>query len=481
MKNKILTLNMLLATILAFAQATRIGPNTCIKVETNTTLDIGSGNLVIESDEMGDASLIDLGTVSFSGGGEAIVQRYLTEGNWHLISSPVGNAFAEMFLDDFLQYHLESSNLYTDITSLSYQLRVMQGYCLCSVEVGPTTELFVGTCNTGDLDKAFTQSGEGWNLVGNPYPSVLDWDAVTIPGELSAAIWLFDPTEGDNGDFKYYINGGGGANTTTQYIPSGQGFFVRAVGGAGTLSLDNSDRVHGGQAFYKNTETSEMLVLETTGNNITTQTAIRFNENATAEIDSLFDVYKIISNSTDVPNLYTRCETQNMAINTLPSIINHETVPAWFEAGQNGSYTILATELNTIPEEIPVYLEDVELNYFQDLRAKPEYEFNYSSGEPQHFKVHFKEVTGLESYEDAMNPAVQCYLSNDILHVNFLETEALSNINASISVFSITGQLMLNTRTAQQKNEIPFHWSQSSYIIRVTTNDGVYSTKISNN
>ena len=151
--------------------------------------------------------------------------------------------------------------------------------------------------------------------LATPYPSTLDWDAVTIPVELNGAIWLFDHTIGANGDYRYYINGGGGANTTTQYIPSGQGFFVRATGSAGTLSFDNNDRVQGGQAFFKSDKNNAMLVLKATGNEITTQTAIRFNENTTQKADRLFDVYRIISDSPDVPMLFSKVEKENNVLN----------------------------------------------------------------------------------------------------------------------------------------------------------------------
>ena len=52
---------------LVFAQGTRIEPNTSIKVESGTNLDISGGNLILESDVTGDASLIDLGSVTYNG------------------------------------------------------------------------------------------------------------------------------------------------------------------------------------------------------------------------------------------------------------------------------------------------------------------------------------------------------------------------------------------------------------------------------
>ncbi|OQX80653.1 MAG: hypothetical protein B6D64_02945 [Bacteroidetes bacterium 4484_276] len=463
------------------AQEVRVEPGTSIKVDAGTTLDISDGDLVLESDENGDASLIDIGAVSYQNG-EAKVQRYLTEGQWHLISAPVGSVTSGMFTDDFLQYHTESSNLYTDVSSLNYGLNVMQGYALWTVDAQPTTEVFSGTTNTGSQDFDFTQSAvdKGWNLVGNPYPSAIDWDAVTIPAELNGAIWLFDPTEGNNGNYVYYIKNGG-ANTATQFIPSGQGFFVRATGGAGTLALTNDCRTHSDQAFYKNSGIGEMLLIKATGNGITSQTAIRFIEDATQGNDRLYDVYKIISGSTDVPNVYTKCEDQNMAINTLPSVKDNETVPMYFEAGMDGTYTFNASEMETLAPEVPVYLEDVALGYFQDLRLNPEYSFNYQNGQVRNFRVHFKEATSIDENENPLANAVNCYLSNGILHVDFISAAfENSNPDAQIEVFGITGQKLISRQTHSLSTEIPFTGSSSIYLVNVSFDGNIVSKKIIN-
>ena len=85
--------------------------------------------------------------------------------------------------------------------------------------------------------------------------------------------------------------------------------IVRATA-AGILSFENNDRVHGGQLFYKETQSNKMLVLKATSNNITTQTAIRFIAGVTPQIDRLYDLFKIISGSPDVPVVYTHCEDQ---------------------------------------------------------------------------------------------------------------------------------------------------------------------------
>lgn len=476
-KNQLFLILLLFSAGVIQAQGVRIEPNTNIKIESGTTLKVDNGNLYIDSDASGDASIIDMGTISYVNG-EAKVQRYLSQGSWHLISSPVTNATAAMFENDFLQYHEESSNLYLEISSTSTGLNIGQGYALWTIDDNPSTELFTGTTNTGNKSKSFTQNAAGYNLLGNPYPSAVDWESVTIPGALNGAYWVFDPTIGsEGGDFRYYINGGGGANTTTRYIPMGQGFFVRATSGSGTLTFNNSDRVHNSQSYYKSSsekdDESELILVKATGNNVTMQTAIRFNSNSTNSIDREFDVHKVSSGNIDIPIIYTKCEGQNMAINTLPSYHGNEVVPLYFEAGISGNYSFDALLKNMDPNT-GVYLEDINLNYIQNLKQNPAYSFEYNTGEVKNFNIRFKDVTGIEEFE---NSDIQCYLAHDILYVNIDETYFSK---AQIEIFNLSGQSMLQLETSEKENEIPFNGSQSVYIIQISTSTNVYSKKVLN-
>jgi hypothetical protein len=477
MKNKrmIFLLMFVLSGYLVSAQGMRVAPGTCVKVESGTTLDLTAGNLILESVASADASLIDLGTVAYHAGGQANVQRYLTNGKWHLISSPITNAVANMFDLDYLQFHSEASNTYTDIFTGTDPLVPMKGYTFWSVAVAPTTELFEGVTNTGNQTFAFTKTGAGYNLMGNPYPSSIDWDAVTIPANLNGGFYLWDPL---TTAYKIYLKDAGGANTTSKYVPSGQGFFTYATA-SGTFTLTNAVRTQGSQAFYKGMEEQTMLVLKVSGNDITTQTAIRFNAEATPQIDRLFDMPIFISGYPKVPNLYSFAEGTKMAINTLPSIQGYETIPIAFQAGTAGNYSISAAELQSIPVEVPVYLEDVELNSYQDLRVNPEYTFAYTALGAKAFNVVFKDVTGIEEGDDANKMTVNCYLANDVLHVDFVNSQA--NIgSATIAVYSITGQELLRVQTAQPNNEILFNRSPAVYIVKTTTKECNFSTKLIN-
>ena len=469
MQRKIFTIMTLLlfSAYPGFSQSDviTVSPNTSIKVESGTDLVI-SGNLVLKSDASGDASLIDYGNVTYNSGGMAKVERYLTQGKWHLISSPVSSMTAGLFTGDYLQSHSESTNGWTDIASATYPLAAMQGYALWSVATVPTTVVFSGTTNTGSKSIAFTKGGPGFNLVGNPYPSTLDWDKVTIPSTLGGAIWIFDPTVGSNGDYLYYLKGASSGNTASQYIASGQGFFVQATG-SGNLSFDNTDRVHQSGLLFKNAVVNKMLVLKVTGNSITTQTAIRFNTNATQGVDRLYDVSLMMTNSPEVPVLFTKSGGSKMSINTLPAIKGNKTVPMWFRAGTDGEYSIKVSGMATFSSQTPLFLEDLQTGIVRNLRETPEYTFDYLSGSDYSFLLLFDKTLNIETKQERH---IQIYAYGKVLNVNFPTGKLTNpNFNARIMVFDLAGRKILQESTREMKNRIPLPANNTLYIVKVIT------------
>lgn len=475
----ILLIIVTLCTTMVYSQGMTLLPNTCFYVAPNTTADLGTGNLTVASDETGDASLLDKGSITYSGGGHAVVQRYLTGAAWHLVSSPVGTATAGMFLGDYLQMHHEPSNDWTDITATGYPLAVMQGYALWSVAGLATTEQFEGITNSGDQDFDFTCSGDeyGFNLIGNPYPSQIDWDAVTLPGELGGAFWTFDPSLGDQGDYRYYIPGGGAANTTSRYIPEGQGFFVRAAGSAGTITFGNDVRCHGGQAFQKNDDATPMLILKTSGNNITTQAAIRFSAGAGRDFDRLLDVDLMTTNSTNVGHLYSMAGNHRLVINTLPEFEGNESVPVSFSAGTAGIYRITAAGTGTFGSDVSIMLEDMLTAVQTDLKKDTVYTFYHDGSTIRDFRVHFKSSNAISEPEDQPAGWVRVYAAGGQVHVDFADGFADPGAtDADIFVTDLPGRVLLHKHTCNRANT--FRVPDGVRFCLVTIVSGKYTTTV---
>ncbi|MBC5839735.1 hypothetical protein [Flavobacterium muglaense] len=129
-----------------------------------------------------------------------------------------------------------------------------RGYLYSTQAVNPTKE-FAGLLNNGTVTYPLTNSSpdltvKGFNLIGNPYPSSIDWkattgwtrsDLITAAGGYDMYIW--NPAANNYGVFN--SNGTTGTNSVTQYIAPTQGFFVRAST-AGSITMGNAVRVNSG-------------------------------------------------------------------------------------------------------------------------------------------------------------------------------------------------------------------------------------------
>lgn len=167
-----------------------------------------------------------------------------------------------------------------------------------------------------------------------------------------------------------------------------------------------------------------------------------------------------------------------MAINSVPQVEGHETMPLYFEAGMDGTYTLEATNLETLNPETPVFLEDLSLDYVQDMRKNPNYSFGYSSGSIKKFNIHFKDLTGIDEML-AEAPAFHCLLSDGRLSVNYIGSSPFEG-RSIIRVYNLAGQLMLITEAKNPHTEISFPGSNTIYIVHILYNQAKYATKVIN-
>ncbi|MCD4696123.1 MAG: fibronectin type III domain-containing protein, partial [Bacteroidales bacterium] len=362
-------------------------------------------NLYMGSDASGAATLLDNSLLTVHG--TAHIDRYFT-GNgfdWHLVSSPISDAQAGIFTDMYLQsfdptpteaYGPGNNYGYTEIIDPLQGLSVMEGYALYSTLAATNTVSFVGNLNFSPQSHAFDLNGfntEGWNLLGNPYVSSIDWEAVVIPTGMSNEVHYIDAATGN--DLSYVQVTGG---TGSQYIAPHQGFFVSATA-AGTLSLGDAQRTHSGSAtFYKNYN-PQMLVLEAANENFSDQAWIHFNEQAGVEHDGTYDAYKRISLSNpELPQIFSITPSGvYLSINGLPET---EMVHVGFTAVESGVFTISAIETGEFGKLVLEYL----FTQTQADLVNNSYTFNYSAEDQENtFIVHFTPLAVYENAEETFN------------------------------------------------------------------------------
>jgi hypothetical protein len=397
-----------------------------------------------------------------SSGAHAYVTLSITPNEWHLISASTSNVTSGVFYGHYLQQHNESTDAYNDITDPGVELAPMKGFALWG-DMDENKVTYGGPVNAGSYSFTTTYSGtgKGWNLVGNPYPSSINWDAASgwTKTNVNSAIYCHV----DGSTWATWVPGtpGAGTNGGSKYIAPGQGFFVQASA-SGSLAINNSARLHNATTFFKNTEIVPNLIrLEVSGNGYKDEAVVRFVPEATAEFDGNYDAHKLFGDVAAAAQVFTTGQTQ-LSINSLPET---SMVPVGVKIGTTGTYTIAATEINDMPYAT---LEDTKTGIFTEL-AKSSYTFNFTSGEDElRFKLHFSAL----SVDDEKEQQASIYSYRKIAYIN------LNPLNqADIYIYNAAGQLIYSRESASGLISLNME-AGGVYIVKVISNSDIQTKKI---
>jgi len=395
----------------------------------------GSGGLIIKSDATGSGSLILAGLGGVTS--EATVERYITGNKWHYMFPTLSSIATTTYSDEggtpnenLYSYDEATKDYWNANTTFetsgwtsevaSSNLRIDKGYIYNRAGLGNKTfsqtggNLFIGqkdfavtyNTHTGVIDGTCQQDWnnfDGWNLIGNPYASAIDWDLVAKTN-IENGLYCYDD---DEDKYQYYVSGGSDSpydavgvtiNTgdESQYIPSGQGFMVKATT-SGTFSLQNAYRVHNSQTFWKKHSKDDIINniirLEVEKDGYTDETLIRtlpVESGVTENHDGQYDAYKLFSRNNLRPQLFSILNTNEhyFAINSIPEFTGHKIVPLGLFIGEAGEYTINMTENNF--DNMHVWLEDRSLSVNTNLLNTANYTFNQTAEtNNDRFYLHF--------------------------------------------------------------------------------------------
>ena len=360
------------------------------KVTNNSGSTLSATNFSINSDASGTGTYIDKGTTNISG--TASVQQYMTAGrNWY-ISSPVSSASSSILPAGTLWKYNEPNTGVTgspgsatwDYVSTPETMVAMTGYIFKPTSTATVT-FSGGALNTGDktITVYRTENGQakrGFNLIGNPYPSYINWmSAIDVNNtgttNLLTSIWYRTQNTASTPGYvfdTYNETGGIGTNNNqtgavTGLIPPMQSFWVRvkSTGSntSGTLKFTNLMRAHKDvstnnfRAPSAKNATQQVLHLQVSNGMNSDETIILFNPSASNSYDD-FDSPKMTNSSASIPEIYTLLGTEQMVINGMSSISYNTELPIGFTTAQSNSFTIKAIEINNFEPGTEIILKD---------------------------------------------------------------------------------------------------------------------------
>ncbi len=385
------------ATTIESARTLTIAANGSLTLSGNLTMD---GNITIESSASGTGSLLDNGNIS--GGGTATVQRFISGGDplqYHYFSSPLSAVPSSLYRlvpgespnPNFYWYNENFDNidlLYGwQLVGASYgNLQVGLGYTY-AFSRDYTFNMTGGGFNTGNQSIAITHNSnngallDGWNLVGNPYPSALSAeDLLTANASVidgTVYFWDDDGTEGTGYSSDDYAtwnlagaigsSSGSGSKVPDGFIANGQGFFVHKTSGtpaSENLNFTNSMRRIGNGQFFKNAPTDDVmrirLSLTNDAEKLYNEALIVFINEATDGHDHFFDGRKNKGNP-DIA-FYSLLDNNEYAIQSFKPLSNKtnnvKEVPMGYSVSKDGTYSFNSVQFENIASDFDVYLED---------------------------------------------------------------------------------------------------------------------------
>ncbi|MCB0806831.1 MAG: fibronectin type III domain-containing protein [Bacteroidales bacterium] len=438
-------------------------------VANGTTLTV-NGNFLMQASSSGQASLVEYGGLNVTGTQK--VRQYLTENRWHFVSSPVDGAVSNVFNDIYLKYYDEPNSEWVYIVDLGVSLPAGVGYEAWSDDAfnGNTFVLYQGgDLNSGSVGLPVSNSGDGWNLVGNPYPSSIDWDnAGWTKTNIDGSVYVWDGVQ--------YLTWNGSVGALANgVIPAMQSFFVKANAASPDLQVDNAARVHGPDA-YKGGGVNNLIEVSIIGNGYSDVTYVNFNENATAGFDSQFDSYKLFGIE-EAPQIYSVLDDEILSVNVMDEFNPGMVIPLGIKTPANGSqqYTIKVSNLTSFDTPINVYIEDLYTGDFIQLDDFNEYTFSSDKADPaDRFALHF--MTATTGIDDINSGDLYVYANERSVYIN---NDPNNLKTGTVSVFNISGQEVMHTELQPVAiNKFDLQVEPGYYVVKVLTNNTLTTQKV---
>ena len=429
-------------------------------------------NITLLANDSSNSSI--LGVDHLQTNAKASVQCYMSGGTinrddpdaiYHFCGSPIDSVIAidvfpgSAYLREWDEINQEWINL-----AANDELIAGKGYSTWLSDSNAIIT-FSGVFNDTDISSSLTYSSagtnpnyNGYNLVGNPFPSGLDWDIGSwVKNNLDASIAIWD---GKAGNYIYWNGTVGGISNGI--IPPCQGFFVRANDLSPSLIIPLDACTQSNSTYYKNDQLgNEILIFSVSGgdNNYQDEVYIGFKASATTDFDPDFDAMKLAGKE-NAPQLYSENEDdQKLAINILPH--NNTHISLSFSNGYSGEFMLLAEGIDSFDSQTEFILKDLKIQSQVNLRQVSSYAFHYNENDdPERFLL---SISGIPSTIDGVkDESVQIYSDNRNIYINQLERQSV------ISLYTTLGQLLYRQRIISAECIIPVQES-SVYILQISS------------
>jgi hypothetical protein len=235
-----------------------------------------------------------------------------------------------------------------------------------------------------------TLASDGWNLVGNPFPSTIDWEAGSgwTKTNIESSIYITD--NGSAASIRTASwNGVTGTNGGSRHISIGQGFWIKANGsGTPVLQANENVKAAGSQTtFFRDIQPSDLLRITLVKGALRDETVIHFRQDATENFDGHADARKLPNSLVNISSVLK--DGKSVAINSLPSLDCNTAIQLSVYDVAAGTYALDFSEYQSFPVAISMILSDNFLGKTHDIRSGS-YPFTVTSSTASYGAERFK-------------------------------------------------------------------------------------------
>lgn len=343
---------------------------------------------------------------------------------------------------------------------------------------------FTGTFNNGAVTPAVGTSGQGWNLVGNPYPSSVSGTSFLAGNtNIDGTLWFWSqPTAAtvgnSGGDYATWTTLGGTAGSAGGATPDGniglaQGFFVKANSGS-TVSFANSMRsANAGSNFRLGGERAWFNI--TGSNNLFNQILLGFSNGASDQRD-VADAIKLKGNTQIA--FYSLLGADHLAIQAMAERgTATRIVPVGFDVATAGAYSLALDRTESMPANVDIFLKDNLTGSMHNLRNQA-YGFAVANAGSftNRFEIHFG--VGLATSVNSLTAEnVRIFGAGQSL---FVQGFAEGTVVERFEVRDAAGRLVMELNRPQNADleRMEMNVAAGVYLARIVTNNGIKTERV---
>ena len=393
-------------------------------------------------------------------------------------------------------------NPYPSAINLNYYLKENAGFT-----INPTTGAITGPASGATIDgNAYfwehSKSNNTHNVgsyVGGYGQYVPNGSNIGTPGTYTAAPFLTYANDGESSTG----SAGTGNSFQRMYTPIGQGFMVKGSV-SGVVTMRNRYRVYRQEGASNNSQFEK-----TTNNNpsyndfweeipniagtdytqisklpvpqfkihtiinhdITHETAIAFNNDATDDYDIGFDGRSLYANEAKTTYFPVNNGNSKLSITTMPFDINKH-IPIAFKTDIATAFDVKVNELINFNLSDEIYLHDIFNNTYYDIKNSDFSTFLPAGENANQYEIVFK-IDGTLA-EEGFNVVNSFNVFQNNNNAMLTVENKLNKDIRSLLVYDVTGKLVINKVKLGNQSiiEIPTNTlSDGVYIVRVGTND----------